>query len=579
MTKPDLTQPAPQRDVGQWTIIKALALISLALGCIGFWKYARVHARPGTTLDILYYVFQETMKLFRLTGGDLARPVPWELDAARFLAPATMFVTVVKTFMVLCRQHIKKARLSREKQHAVICGLGDTGQDIAADLLLGNQPMVMIDRQPASDVVEMSARRHVYVITGDASTGPALRKARAEHAAKVFVTCGDDETNLRTALTLRALRAQRYPGLARCYVHLTNVELRNRLKQVAATDKLSATEVRFFNVYENSARMFFDAHPPEVPVNATPARPVHLLIVGFNAQTESLLLHLARIGHYRDDRQVHVDVLDACADEQGRGLTTRYPGYARVPNHTTCFHAIAPDSAAFLEGSFLKDMRETLSQVIICLEEGTLSLTCALQLRQMLAADNIPIHVYSRRPTPLTSLVEQANIHFFGWPERITELIEHEMLDAFARSIHAAYIHDMAHTPAEGRGERVPADWDNLPEDVKDSNRQQADHISIKLRAVDCTTHPACGTGQASFAFSDGDIEVMARMEHNRWVAERLLSGWTAASHKNLTLRQTPYLVPWDELPDDIKALDRVPARNIPQYLALMGKEVQRVRR
>jgi hypothetical protein len=52
-------------------------------------------------------------------------------------------------------------------------------------------------------------------------------------------------------------------------------------------------------------------------------------------------------------------------------------------------------------------------------------------------------------------------------------------------------------------------------------------------------------------------------------VTERLESGWQLGP-KDVGRQSTPYLIPFDELPDDIADLDRDAVRQIPEALALV---------
>ena len=67
----------------------------------------------------------------------------------------------------------------------------------------------------------------------------------------------------------------------------------------------------------------------------------------------------------------------------------------------------------------------------------------------------------------------------------------------------------------------------------------------------------------------------MAQMEHIRWSAERLAAGWTEGP-RDVARRTNPYLVPWGELPDDIKELNRGWVRTLPVMLARAGFEICR---
>jgi hypothetical protein len=68
-------------------------------------------------------------------------------------------------------------------------------------------------------------------------------------------------------------------------------------------------------------------------------------------------------------------------------------------------------------------------------------------------------------------------------------------------------------------------------------------------------------------------------MEHERWVAERLRAGWKYTSGgKNHGRKESPYLVPWDELGEEIKEWDRVAVRGMPAFLARAGLQIVRLR-
>jgi hypothetical protein len=55
----------------------------------------------------------------------------------------------------------------------------------------------------------------------------------------------------------------------------------------------------------------------------------------------------------------------------------------------------------------------------------------------------------------------------------------------------------------------------------KESNRRYADHISLKLQAVDCYLAPLQDWDALEFQFTTLEVETLAEMEHERWVQER----------------------------------------------------------
>jgi hypothetical protein len=120
------------------------------------------------------------------------------------------------------------------------------------------------------------------------------------------------------------------------------------------------------------------------------------------------------------------------------------------------------------------------------------------------------------------------------------------------------------------QGERDPEDrsmtpWTVLEEDLRESNRQQADHIMIKLRAIGVEAVPGDGSADG-FEFTPNEIELLSRMEHTRWNAERLLAGWTRGP-KDIERQTSPYLCDWAELPESVREYDRAAVGSIPGLL------------
>ena len=119
------------------------------------------------------------------------------------------------------------------------------------------------------------------------------------------------------------------------------------------------------------------------------------------------------------------------------------------------------------------------------------------------------------------------------------------------------------------------APWDLLDEGFRESNRQQADDIGRKLDAVACGIAPLYGLTGSRFAFSDDEIERMARLEHSRWMDERRRAGVRYAPGPS-TSRTHPYLVDWESLPFDAQEIDRRAVREIPGLLDDIGFQIYR---
>ena len=87
----------------------------------------------------------------------------------------------------------------------------------------------------------------------------------------------------------------------------------------------------------------------------------------------------------------------------------------------------------------------------------------------------------------------------------------------------------------------------------------------------------AAGRAQdaVAFTFTDQEVERLAAAEHVRWTRERIADGWTVGA-KDVARKATPYLVSFEELPEDIAEFDRIFVREIPRLLVSVGLHIVR---
>jgi len=173
---------------------------------------------------------------------------------------------------------------------------------------------------------------------------------------------------------------------------------------------------------------------------------------------------------------------------------------------------------------------------------------------------------------------EQLELHVDA--EIFSRLVVRDVLlgsarEILAKTIHEKYLKDQKDIKPKDDPAMTP--WENLLEDFKESNRQQADHIPVKLKAVGCDFAPVVGRKPTLIKFTDEEIEIMAEMEHDRFVGERFLQGWSSGP-RNLEKKTSPYLVVWKEITEEIKEYDKQTVRGIPELLAKAKFEIYRLK-
>lgn len=106
----------------------------------------------------------------------------------------------------------------------------------------------------------------------------------------------------------------------------------------------------------------------------------------------------------------------------------------------------------------------------------------------------------------------------------------------------------------------VNRQWDEDLEVYRQSNRAAAVHALIKLKVIGIPINHAGlveHTSLESFPeLTEADLKKLSRVEHNRWVAERLLQGFQWAESDSNAPPRRHQICPWDNLSDAEKDKD-----------------------
>jgi hypothetical protein len=150
--------------------------------------------------------------------------------------------------------------------------------------------------------------------------------------------------------------------------------------------------------------------------------------------------------------------------------------------------------------------------------------------------------------------------------------------DSRARQFHEGYCSKDRLECANNPGQ-TPAPfnrpWADLPETARDANRITADHFEVKMRAVGYRI-VARGEGSDPTVLNPDELEMLARMEHDRWAADRLLDGWTHGPVRDNKRKLHPNLVPYDKLTERVKQLDRDSVLQMVEILSAEGLVITR---
>lgn len=558
-----------------WAGLIVAAIAGLGLGFWGFAQYFADRGESKTFWDLFYVTWQ----LFTLESGAVDGHVPIPLQIARVLAPVTAAAAVVRLLLVFLQEQIRQIRIRMLRNHMIVCGANDVGYHIAASAEAAGRRVVVIEHATETALTERWQSHSGLLVRGDAVEPDTLQQAGLAHARTLVVACGDDGANVNVTLAARRALAEsaRRDPIA-CHVQILDYELSALFRAsplfVQADGPL---DMSAFNAYDAAARIVSQAHPLDRErIGPDDPRTPQLIVLGFGKMGMSIAVQYAKIAHYANAKLLHIEVFDRLGDLREQALYARHPGMKRVC--TARFNACELDDATAIATIRERALRtDALTTIVVCLDGDSRSLACALAVQAALHGANVPVLVRMATKEGLAALLDNPSAAHglapFGMLEQVCDwnALDTERIDKLAKEVHRLYT--LKHGAEKTGVETALPAWRKLDPVLQDSCRQQADHMPVKLRAVGCIAEP--DGGGVPVEFTAAEIELLARMEHRRWVAERILAGWQSGP-KDTARKITPYLVDYNDLSEEIKDYDRDTVRNLPKLVAMSGGRIRR---
>ncbi|MEU8263769.1 DUF1003 domain-containing protein [Micromonospora sp. NPDC048999] len=137
-----------------------------------------------------------------------------------------------------------------------------------------------------------------------------------------------------------------------------------------------------------------------------------------------------------------------------------------------------------------------------------------------------------------------------------------QVTEHLAEAIHHTPLLPAADNRQASIGGPAGQPWRKLPEELKETARGQARRIGERLAEIGCLMVPTFDQTRA-FAFSDDEVELLARLEYEQQTTEPAPG-------------PVPAPVRWEQLPDETRARHLEAVQRIPAMLADVGFQVLR---
>ena len=557
-----------------WVLAFAVAF---GLGFWG-WRVNDIQDHEGGLVDDAF----RTIQLLTLRGQGIASAkLPWQLNVARFLLPALALLGSYRLFIASIRSPARLATLGLRHGHVILVpGRGDAGEALLDEAR--NSGIRAVAVVPALKVEDRARieERGMAVLSADPFVESTWHQARADRADMIVVAAGHDVENLNIAVTVAdALRHRKEPGKPTLLVAVNDELLAEQL-DVALDNATRRSGLRYrrLSVPEEAARRLL-LEPPLASLKPDRRRRSHILILGLGPGARAVLHQALMLAQDTAGAVPRITVLAAEKELAAEPLLR--PG--AMPDFVASLVGIACDWSGGLPLAVLVPLMTDDDPVVlacVCMADDA-GIACGLALARQATLQGWPdftIAVHEQREDRFLGLLARENaiaghgrLRPFGGllPSGTLRRFLNESRDGLPQAIHAHYL-DLQRR--NGATDGTQESWEDLSENIRHANRAAAEHIAVKLAAIGCRIVDG---NAPPFAFSDAEVEALARIEHRRWCAERLAQGWRLGARDNKQ-RLHPDLVAFDDLAESGRDKDRDAVRSLPAILARAGKSIRR---
>jgi hypothetical protein len=579
-------------------VFTVVAVVAFVLGVVGFRQYLLAHPEYGWgPLDLVYYslqLFVLEMPLALETAADL----PVALEIARFAAPAVTIYVLFLAIQALLAQRLLQARVRLTRGHSILCGPQDTVRQLAEQINRetgGKTVIVSSDGRPSL------GRGQLYVV-GDARRPQVLERAGVDRARELIVVGPDSVLNAEVAIAVHTVGREKRTAVV-CYAEAQDVEL----FQAVVGQEVGPGEVNrldSFNRHERTARALLDHLPPWPPSDPRSA----VLVIGYAGLGRVLVDRLVQFwsgGTASGGPIPRLCVLDPDApveifDRQYAGAKGRVTVSARRSNPswlTTIDDLLVPtaDGIQSIPGRVYVCLDDDAAGIavgdtalrLLAGEEATIVVAVphSSVLGQAAAGTDLDKEASSRRPgdepSGLTAIrtIKATRLVLISVVRTVYSIaaMRTGMNEQLAKAIHETYRRHAMDQGASVETNDSVRPWDQLPDYLKDSNREQAWEIGRKLAMVGLSAIPGSSSNE-SVTLTEGDVEKLARAEHRRWMNERAAKGWRHGTVRDNDRKLHPDLIEWEYLSEYSQDKDRSAVRAIPEHLAAAGLQIVRTK-
>lgn len=530
---------------------------AIAAVILGFGGFLHEELKSSEPLKAIHAALQMTLQLFVLSvdAEDMSN---WFVRVAGVLAPLATAGATLAAFRKEALLRWRITRLRFDPPTHLYLGGGRAASAIYTAMRSKPGPHVGIELHDESYLAEAleQHRANGFVIQGDSTSEYRLSAFPLDRIKTIFVTLGDDKRNLDALKALVEIRdtskGVRAPATGACesrwFVDISNHDLARLVPSIVKEPP--RVEIEFFSIEALVSRhLMQDLHRTILPklLSVSKADRLHLCIIGSGRFSEALILQSLR--------QL------VTSEDPDRCLTLTWFG-PDAQRSLEKFYLVMP----FLDpscpkGSPFARLHPIARIQAVDADEGDVSLSQWEHYQRELPFSAIYVNGADRydtlrglnRAVALRDAFPKGEqvITTVDWdpPKQSAVVTEQDNLTEFkdVRQVHALdqIARDSKDYPGDGMDTIAKAvhdefsaeEWDKTAQSNRWSSRMAADHLLVKKALL--ANLGANETNGKPLVITDPIVDLLARLEHRRFIVERLIDGWIPIPRESCDCQHT----------------------------------------
>ncbi len=537
--------------------------LSVILGLIGFSIYFKNQNVSYSFTDLVYSV----IRLFLMDSDFTLINVNIFLNIARFLAPLSLATAVIQWLLKEFSNRIKLAQVKRLKNHIIVCGNAASNKLLIQNLKEGkNHDYIALQKEVSEeDSLPLNTIGYDQVDTN------LIKKTAFYKSRYLIISFENDAESLSFANklldTLNFNSIEQDIDIILLFKNPKWAEVSNDLGMMESINSKVRTHkhlnVRYLDYIDKSIRKYMLNYAPDtvkpVTKNSNPA--LATVVLGSGIVKERLIINLALNSHYINHKKLIVYV----EKDSSQAFASFLKEYQI--NEMIAIRETEPEEIV---------SKANVAAVYICENNELKIMQYIKALQRSRHQHGTKRFIFINHANNIASLLpdEQNKIIDISNEVGVFSNIIDESLDAMAKTIHNDYLAKLREASKLQPNKETHQEWNLLPDEMKDRNRMQADHIGIKIRSLSCHLMPLDSPTKAYDWKNDPRQEALSKAEHNRWNAYMYYKGWKFGKDKNEQRKTHPDMISYDNLDDSIKQYDRNAILNIPDLLEQAGYKI-----